>query len=219
MARIKLLPFSRTKEIEKQIDEFLDKVSEAGLAFEMGVGCYLSQGVSEACQEKWNQVSELEHQGDDLRRTIETALYIDLLIPDFRGDVLSLLEDLDELIDMMKSTLRSILIEQHDVPSESKDDIKELVSASVKSVECTVNATRAFFSDLTSVRDHIHKIGFYEREADKIAIRLKKMFFGTDGPLDRKMHLRDLVTSIEEIADEAENVGDRLTIYCIKRAP
>jgi predicted phosphate transport protein (TIGR00153 family) len=120
---------------------------------------------------------------------------------------------------MMKSTLRSILIEQHDVPPDCKDDIKELVSASVKSVECTVNASRAFFSDLTSVRDHIHKIGFYEREADKIAIRLKKAFFYAEGPLDRKMHLRDLVTSIEEIADEAENVGDRLTIFCIKRAP
>ena len=219
MARMKLLPFRRTKEIEKQIDDFLDKVSQAGLAFEMGVGCYLSQGVSESCEEKWNQVSELEHQGDDLRRIIETALYTDLLIPDFRGDVLSLLEDLDELLDMMKSTLRSILIEKHDVPTESKDDIKELVSASVKSVECTVNASRAFFSDLTSVRDHIHKIGFYEREADKVAIRLKRAFFESEGSLDRKMHLRDLVASIEEIADEAENVGDRLSIYCIKRAP
>ena len=63
----------------------------------------------------------------------------------------------------------------------------------------------------------IHKIGFYEREADKIAIRMKKNIFASQLPLDRKMHLRDLVETIEQLADEAENVGDRLSIYTIKR--
>jgi predicted phosphate transport protein (TIGR00153 family) len=216
---MKLLPFGRTKAIEDQINEFLDRVSEAGLVFEMGVDCYLDCGVDEACEAKLKQISELEHRGDELRRSVETALYSELLIPDFRGDVLSLLEDLDTLLDVLKSTLQSITIERHDVPDESKKDFKELVSVTVKSVESTVLASRAFFTDINSVRDHIHKIGFYERESDKIAIRMKKNIFKSSLTLDRKMHLRDLVDTIEQLADEAENVGDRLSIYTIKRAP
>ena len=219
MPRMKLMPFGKTKAIEDQINEFLDKVSEAGLVFELGMGSYLDCGVNKVCEERLKQISELEHRGDDLRRSIETALYTEMLIPDFRGDVLSLLEDLDTLLDAMKSTLQSMTIERHDVPEESKKEFTELISVVVKSVESTVLASRAFFTDIYSVRDHIHKIGFFESEADKVAIRTKENIFKSSLPLDRKMHLRDLVDTIDILADEAENVGDRLSIYTIKRTP
>jgi predicted phosphate transport protein (TIGR00153 family) len=215
----KLLPFVRTKAIEDQINEFLDTVSEAGMVFEMGVGAYLDNCVDKGCEERLEQISELESRGDELRRSIETALYTEMLIPDFRGDVLSLLEDLDSLLDALKSTLLGITIERPDVPEETKKEFTELISVVVKSVESTVLASRAFFTDINSVRDHIHKIGFYEREADKVAIGMKKNIFNSSLPLDRKMHIRDLVDAIDVLADEAENVGDRLSIYTIKRTP
>jgi uncharacterized protein Yka (UPF0111/DUF47 family) len=48
---------------------------------------------------------------------------------------------------------------------------------------------------------------------------MKKDIFGSSLPLERKLHLRDLVDTIDLLADEAENVGDRLSIYTIKRSP
>lgn len=211
-------PFGRTKAIENQINEFLDKISEAGLVFEMGFVSYMDCGVDDSCQEKLRQISDLERRGDKLRREIETALYTELLIPDSRGDVLSLLEDLDDLLDRLKSTLLGITIEQPDIPDGEKNDLKELISMAVRSVESTVVASRAFFTDFTAVRDHIHKIGFFEREADRIAIGMKKNIFQSELPLDRKMHLRDVVDTVDHLADQAENVGDRLSIYAIKRS-
>lgn len=218
MAAMKTSPFVRTKGIENQINEFLDKISEAGLVFEMGVISYMDCGVGEGCEDKLDQISAQEHRGDELRRNIETALYTELLIPDSRGDVLSLLEDLDALLDVLKSTLLNITIEQPDIPEAAKPDLKELIAATVRAVESTVQASRAFFNEIAAVRDHIHKIGFFESEADKVAIRLKKRIFGSDLPLDRKLHLRDLVDAVEKLSDEAENVGDRLSIYSIKRS-
>ncbi len=218
MAAMKSSPFVRTKAIENQINEFLDKISEAGLVFEMGLNAYMHCGMGEDCEMKLEQVSELERRGDELRRDIETALYTELLIPDSRGDVLSLLEDLDYLLDVMKSTLLNISIERPDIPDDGEPDLKELVALAVKAVESTVQASRAFFADISGVRDHIHKIGFFEREADKIALRLKKRIFDSDLPLERKLHLRDLVDTVEKLPDEAENVGDKLSIYTIKRS-
>jgi hypothetical protein len=218
MAAMKSSPFVRTKAIENQINEFLDKISEAGLVFEMGLTAYMHCGMGEDCEMKLEQVSELERRGDELRRDIETALYTELLIPDSRGDVLSLLEDLDYLLDVMKSTLLNISIERPDIPDDGEPDLKELVAMAVKAVESTVQASRAFFADISGVRDHIHKIGFFEREADKIALRLKKRIFDSDLPLERKLHLRDLVDTVEKLPDEAENVGDKLSIYTIKRS-
>jgi predicted phosphate transport protein (TIGR00153 family) len=167
---------------------------------------------------KLEQISDLERRGDELRRNIETALYTELLIPDSRGDVLSLLEDLDELLDLLKSSLFNISIERPEIPDGAKPDLREHVSMAVKAVESTVLASRAFFTDINAVRDHIHKIGFFEREADKFARRLKKSIFDSDLPLERKLHLRDLVDTVEKLPDEAENVGDKLSIYTIKRS-
>ena len=79
-------------------------------------------------------------------------------------------------------------------------------------------ASRSFFRDIHAVRDHMHKVNFYESEADKIAIYLKREIFSSDFPLDRKMQLRHFVDLVDNIADEAEDATDWLAIYTIKRS-
>ena len=56
------------------------------------------------------------------------------------------------------------------------------------------------------------------REGDKISTRLKMAIF--DGGLDlaRKAQLRNFVEHIDDLADTAEDVADRLAIYSIKRS-
>ena len=81
-----------------------------------------------------------------------------------------------------------------------------------------VAATRAFFKDLSAVDAHVHKIKFYESEVDELASRLKKDVFRTDLPLDRKMQLRYFVNMFDDLADAAEDVGDWIAIYTIKRS-
>ena len=213
----RLTPFGRTKAIESQLDEFMDIVSEAGMVFERFVTTYLEEGVTPASQEKIEQIQALETRGDAFRRAIETALYTQMLIPEFRGDVLSLLDDLDDLTDLYESNLLGIVVEHPEIPEELKADIRTLTSTAVQAVESIVLASRALFRDTSSVRDHVHKTGFLEHEADKIALRLHKYIF--DSPLDlaQKMHLRGCVYRIARLSDQAENVGDRLTIYAIKR--
>lgn len=218
MAPKRLMPFGRTKAIERQIDEFLDIVSEAGIVFEQGVVLFVDRPDDEACQQKVAQLKDLEHRGDHLRMGIETDLYTNMLIPESRGDVLSLLDALDDLTDGFEADFVSFIIEQPEIPDDVKADFKDLVSAVVKSVEHTVTASRAFFRDPGSVRDHVHKIGFYESDADRVAIRIKRHVFGSGLPLERKIHLRDWVNAIDSIADDAEDVGDRLSIYAIKRS-
>ena len=104
------------------------------------------------------------------------------------------------------------------IPKDYKDDLRVLLGTVVKCVDVTVSAARAYFRDFETVRDYLHKIHHYESESDAIAIRLKTAVFASDLPLDRKMLLRDVVESIDEIADQAEDVGDSLAVAAIKRA-
>ena len=101
---------------------------------------------------------------------------------------------------------------------EFHEDFRALLSHSVESVEACVRSCRAFFKDINSVADHIHKVSFWEKESDKVSTKLQRAIFGrNDLRLSHRMHLRFFVKQVDRIADEAEDVADRLNIYVIKR--
>jgi len=91
-------------DIGKQFDIFLDKVSESGLLFKSGVDAYMSDNI-DSFEKKIEEIIEAEHDGDALRRDLEETLYVQTLIPESRGDVLELLENMDALLDRFKGAL------------------------------------------------------------------------------------------------------------------
>jgi len=209
--------FRRTKALEGQIDDFLDKLSQAALVFRRAVDIYLAEGVTKEFEEKLSQVNELESQADKLRRDVETQLYAQTLIPESRGDVLGLLENLDSLLGLYEGALWSFSIEQPEISAEFHGDYATLCDQVVHAAECIVLASRAFFRNIEAVHDHMHKVMFYEKEADKVSTKLKRAIFATDLPLPRKAHLRNFVNHIDNVANQSEDVADRLAIYTIKR--
>ena len=209
--------FSGTRSLENQIDEFLDKVSEAGMVFGRAMRVYLSHGASADYDDFLDQAADIERRGDELRRTIETELYARTLIPDLRADVMALLEGMDHLINVYEGDLFRISIQSPDIPAEFHAGYMELVETVVSCVDSVVLAARAFFRDIDSVRDHSSKTIFLETEADKLGTKLQRAIFGSSLPLERKMHLRYFVERIDELANSAEDVADALQIYTIKR--
>lgn len=203
--------------IEKEVDEFLDRVSEAGLLCKQGMDTYL-KGDMEVYATFLKSIRDTEHKGDALRRSLEKDLYEKTLIPESRGDVMELLEDMDALLDRYTGLIWQFEIERPDICAEFHEDFKELLSYSVESVEADVRSCRAFFKNINAVADHIHKVSFWEKESDKASTRLQRAIFGrNDLRLSHKMHLRFFVKQVDRIADEAEDVADRLNIYVIKR--
>ena len=209
--------FRRTKALENEIDAFLDKLSETAILFRRGVEIYLADGASAAFEEKLAQVNLLESEADGLRRSIETQLYAQTLIPESRGDVLGLLENLDSVLNLCEGALWGFSIETPEIPPQFNDDFRVLTEQVVLTVESIVLASRAFFRNIEAVNDHMHKVMFYEKEADRVSTKLKRAIFQTGLPLANKAHLRNFAEHLDNIADRAEDVADRLAIYTIKR--
>lgn len=218
MSRMKSLRlFGRTRDLERQIDDFLDKLSESTVMFRLGVRTYLKQGANGEFEQKLMAVNSLESEADALRRSIEKELYTHTLIPDARGDVLGLIETLDHVMNLFEGTLWSISIEKPDIPEEFKSGFRKLTNMVALAAEALVLAARAFFRSPHMVGDYNHKVIIYEKEADKVSTKLKQDIFNSDLDLARKVHLRNFVEQIDNIADWAEDVADRLAIYAIKR--
>ncbi|MCB5253951.1 MAG: DUF47 family protein [Candidatus Cloacimonadaceae bacterium] len=205
-----------TRFVESQIDNFLDMVSDSATTFQLAIQDYLA-GRIDQFEERLTQIRELEHRADDLRVSIERFLYERTLIPENRGDVLAILENTDEVIDNIKDSLVQFSIEMPDIPEDLDDLWIQTTKASVAAVEQLVFAVRSFFRDLSSVNNYIHKVYFFEREADQIGEKLRRKIFGMDINLSRKSQLRFFAIHIEKISDAAQDVCDRLAIYTIKR--
>jgi len=209
--------FKTTKALESEIDEYLDDVSEGALVFVEGVKNYMN-GKKSSFDTHLETIDKLEGTADGLRRKIENDLYLHSLIPEHRGDVLGLLESMDDVIDTAKSTLTQFDVERPYIPEQFKPRFVELAETTSKAAESVVLATRAFFKEVKLVKDHLHKVYFYEREADKQSDQIKRDAFATkDLDLSQKFHLRYFALHIDTLADNSERVADRLSIYTIKR--
>lgn len=210
--------FGRTRRLIGEIDDFLTLLAECALTFGEAVRTYLEQGASERFHERLTQVSEGESRADALRRGIQRDMYAETLMPDARGDILSLLESLDEIINRLNETLWYFASEQPQIPDKLKDEYASLLTPTIESVEALVLAARSFFRDAESVNDHLHKVHYYEKEADQVVGHLKSGIFSSDLSLAEKIHLRFFAERIVWVSDTAEDVADELAISAIKRA-
>jgi hypothetical protein len=215
---MELRVLKRRLEIGKRIDDFLDNVSESGLLFKLGVDSFL-KGNFESFEKKLEDITHTEKQGDSLRRSLEVQLYVQTLIPESRGDVLELLENMDALLDRFKGAMWRFEIERPAITAELHNDVRDLVACVVEAVEAMVRSARAFFKDIAAVADHMHKVSYWEKQSDKVSTQLQRNIFRQeDLRLSHKLQLRDFVIHIDHIADQAEDVADKMSIYVIKRS-
>ena len=210
--------FGDTKKLEREIDEFVDILSEVGLVFKSIIPTYLNHSANEKFEEMVDRVKEMESKADKITKEVEHTLYEETLIPDARSDVLRLLEHLDEVIGMYQGNCYHFSIQKPDFPKEFHQDLIELTDIVVRCVEALCLTVRSFFRGIQSVRDNAHKVTFYEKESDIKFSALARKIFDSNLSLDKKMHLRYFVEKIDRICDQAEDIADEIQIYSIKRS-
>ncbi len=208
----------KTKQLEAELESFLNMVSYASLIFLEGVKAYINKK-EDRFEQYYRDISKLETEADNLRRDIKLKLYTYMLIPESRGDVLGLLETLDDVIDTTEKVLEQFSIETPVIPEILNEDFIELAELSSKTMEQLVKGVRAFFTEIKMVNDYVNKVHFYEHEADKVEESLKRKAFRIDEikTFSKKVHLRYFAEKIAMVSDVAESVAERLAVYAIKR--
>ena len=208
---------SRTKRLEIQIEEFLDKVTESTELFSIAFKVYLAEGVDTQFEEFMNKIQTTEREGDELRRQIETELYERTLIPDLRSDVIWLIENMDKLTNTCKANLFRLSIQQPEIPDKLRAAYIELIDITIDCVNKVVFTARNFFEDHESVADLAREVALLETKADEVSSPLQRRIFDSDLDLSQKMQLRYFVEHFDELANQSEDIADQLAISAIKR--
>lgn len=214
------LLFSQTSRIEGDIESLLDNISNAVMMFPGAIKNYLDDEY-DIFKKRMQEVKKLESVVDELRRQIRYKLYSKMLIPESRGDMLSLLETIDNVIDTTEEVLIQFEIQKPKFPKVFNKDIMELVEASCRAADFTVIAARGYIKNSDMINDYINKTYFYEHEADKVENRIKRKLFSSDeivSDLAEKIHISKFIELISRLADDAQDVCERLSVATIKRS-
>ncbi len=206
-----------TKNLIIKIDEFFDNVDLGLLVFREAIKSYLALD-KEAFQRHLQKVDSLENAADKLQREIENDMITHSILPQHKAEVSQLLDELDEIIDAVKSSLHEIDIEVPDIPVKFNNDFITLTEASVNAADELMPAARAFFVSPHTVREKLLKVYYFESETDKISYALKRRIFQDSPELDlaHKAHLRYIIHHIENISDLAQKAADLLSGMSIK---
>ena len=210
--------FTRTtKNLILKIDEFFDSIELGLLIFREAIKAYVS-GDMESFNRHLMKVDSLESTADKLQREIENDMITNSILPQHRVEVSQLIEEMDEIMDALKSTLYEFDIEIPVIPESLRRDIITISEASSNAAEELVPAARAFFKTPHLVREKLLKVYYFESETDKVAYNTKKKIFHDIKELDlsHKAHLRYIIHHIENISDMAQKAADLLSGMAIK---
>jgi len=213
-----MFAFKQSRKSIELIERFLNTVDQGGLIFKEGVKNYL-QGNKDSFLDNLKTLSTLETDADIIKRKLENILYTQSLMPQLRGDILKLLESLDTILDNAKSNLYQFDVEMPYIPAEIHADLIKLTELSGSAIESVIPAAKAYFRNPETVKESLHRVYLFEKEADKLADAIKRKVFHemNNLKLSEKFHLRYFTLHIENLSDHAQKAADLLSIMAIKR--
>src|SRR6056297_2719506 len=169
-------------------------------------------------EEMADKLRKAESEADSKRREMETEMYLGAFLPNFRGDLLGIAESIDIVANKAESTGDLIELENIDIPKEFISDLVVLARKSLETYKAVAEAAKAMFDDLDIANEEIKKTERLENEGDTLEKDLvRKLFRNEKIELAHKLQLQKLVKKIADIADQAENVSDRIQIVLFKR--
>jgi len=170
-----------------------------------------------------NEIENLEHQADDLKKEIRLHLPKSLFMPVPREDLLELLLVQDKMANRTKDVSGVVMGRKMEIPPQIADEFLTLVERSVDASKQARKSVRELDELFTSgfrgaevklVSELIEELDRIETDTDDREAMLRSSLFAIEKDLEpvNVMFLYKVIGLIGEIADMAERVGRRLEL-------
>ena len=209
--------FKKEQQVEQLIYQYLDNLKMAQDNFLTAMNVYFEKGFCEDFDFLIEQTHKVESKADDTRYEIETMMYAKALIPESRGDVLGLLEAIDQIPGLFELILYMIQTQRLSTPDFLVPDMKELIRVSLECCDLLIKEVEALFRKSGDIRSLVSTIDNNESHCDHIERRIITRIFDSDLEPFQKLQLKDMVIQLGEISDQTDRVSRRVHIISTKR--
>lgn len=172
-------------------------------------------------EEHRRQIVEQEHEADKIKNDLRGHLHKGLFLPVARDDILQLLTVQDRIANTAKDIAGIIVGRKMHIPEAIAASFVELLRGSFNTVALARKAideldelleTGFRGSEIAIAESMIRDIGLAEHETDELQIKVRSELFKIEqtlSPIDA-MFLYEVISLTSQIADRAEQVGNRL---------
>jgi predicted phosphate transport protein (TIGR00153 family) len=210
--------FKKQLALEDLLKEYMNSIEGAQRNFLNAMETYFETG--QCCPDFEFLVEEThkaESRGDDIQERIVLLLFEKALIPEFRGDILELLESIDEVPDQLDRVLYSILTQKILLHEHVVPDFKELVYVSMKICTLMQEGVQTLIHPKMNPGRILFHADQLESQGDHIERRILTRIFESDWDPLKKILLRDLANTMGDIADHAVHVCRQVNLITVKR--
>lgn len=169
------------------------------------------------------EISDIEHQADDMKKQLRLHLPKSLFLPVPRTDLLELLSTQDRIANKAQDISGIMLGRRMSIPAPLQQRFTEFVDSAQHTAEQALTAINeldelleAGFSgrEVNIVENMIEKLDQYERNNDALQVEIRAALFDLEAelpPVD-VMFLYQVIDWIGDLADRAQAVGSRLQL-------
>lgn len=170
-----------------------------------------------------NQIIDLEHRADSLKREIRLKSPRGLFMPVDRSDLLELVTQLDKLANFAKDISGRIIGRQLLIPAEIQPAFMHFLTRSLDSTThvCKVISEMDHLletgfrgRELKFVNNMILELDIIEDDTDQLQIVLRKTLYSIENqynPIDIMM-LYKVIEWVGVLADQAQRIGSRIEL-------
>ncbi len=200
-----------------------EKVKHCAQMLYEAAQCYFEREI-ERFDDLTEKVALLESSADQLKRNIRNHLPRGLLMPVEKFQFLDYLREQDKVLDTVEEALYWLSYRPPDVPEGIAEDFMELVKGVISPIEGLAKLAEGAWTyfrtgreeDRVRVKQTVRDISQWENEADLLERELIKRIFAEIQDPIQVFHLTKLTRIVGQIADHAQNAGDRMRAMVAK---
>lgn len=212
--------FKKESEVEKHSKEHVELVYECVHKLNNLMESFYRNDY-ETLDKIVEEVSQLEHSADDVRRQMELEFYNGAFLPFDREDRILLAEQVDKVADMTEETAYGISLSRIEFPEKFEEDFTEFTESICSASWALKDCIEALDVDLRDAIRKAHAIERMEDVSDKIERRIIRKLYESyrnkEFGILRLIELKETTLRLGNIVDRAEDASDRVLILVAKR--
>ncbi len=171
----------------------------------------------------YGQITDFEHEADDLKTNLRANLPGSLMLPVDRSDLLVMVSQQDEIANISKDIAGIMLGRKMHIPSAIADIMKSYIEVAINTAAQAVKTVNEMDELLEMgfkgrilevVEELIQELNRLEHENDELQIKVRAALFAIEKdlpPVD-VMFLYKIIEWIGELADAAQRAGGKLQV-------
>ncbi len=171
----------------------------------------------ENVEERVNEITELEHQGDSVTHHIMAQLHRTFVTPFDREDIALLANSLDDVVDFIHAAADAMFLYKIEQPSQRAKELAAILVQAAAEVEKALLMLE-HHAQLKQIMERCVEINRLENMADRVFRSAMAELFDDSADIAYIIKWREIYEHMESATDRCEDVADVLEGIALKHA-